>query len=143
MELWTRRPVCGPRTTVIDRLGRLASAGTLDAYEIETWPDEVALSEHTRHSRVVETYRRFRTWAEDTGVSIAPPFDRRTVTSLVGRTEEVLTLPVMCLAVYEEELCGVYPCNDGDETWTVTDYLDAFEAAGGRPAAVTDAAAGG
>jgi hypothetical protein len=136
VELWTRRPVCGPRTEVIDRLGALASAGALDAYEVETWPDEIALSEHTRHDRVVETYEQFRAWADDTGVSITPPFDRRTVTSLIGRTEEVLTLPVMCLAVYDDGLRGVYPCNDGGETWTVTDYLDAYEAAGGRPAEV-------
>jgi hypothetical protein len=134
MELWTRRPVCGPRTDVIDRLGRLASAGAIDDYEIRTWPDEVALAEHTRQSRVVETYRRFRAWADDAGASIAPPFDRRTVTSLVGRTGEVLTLPVMCLAVYDaDDLRGVYPCDDGERTWTVTDYLDAYETAGGPP----------
>lgn len=130
MELWTRRPVCGPRTDVIDRLSTLRSAGSIAAYEVETWPDEVAISDHTRHSRVVETYERFRAWAEDNGVSLTPPFDRRTVTTLVGRTEEVLRLPVMCLAVYDDDLCGVYPCNSGDRTWTVTDYVDAYEAAG-------------
>jgi hypothetical protein len=139
MELWTRRPVCGPRTDVIDRLGRFASAGTVSDYTVRTWPDEVALSEHTRHSRVVETYRQFRDWADDAGASITPPFDRRTVTSLVGRTEEVLTLPVICLAVYDDDgLCGVYPCDDDEETWTVTDYLDAYEAAEGRPRAAPD-----
>jgi hypothetical protein len=134
MELWTRRPVCGPRTDVIDRLGRLASAGAVDDYEIRTWPDEIALSEHTRGSRVVETYRRFRAWADEAGTSIEPPFDRRTVTSLVGRSEEVLTLPVMCLAVYDADgLRGVYPSDDGSGTRTVADYLDAYETAGGPP----------
>jgi len=134
MVLWTRRPVCGPRTAVVDRLGELRTAGTIAAFEVETWPEEIAISEHTRHARVVETYERFRAWAETAGVSITPPFDRRTVTSLVGRTEEVLTLPVLCLAVYDDDLCGVYPCSDGDRTWTVTDYLDACERSGGRPA---------
>ncbi len=135
MVLWTRRPVCGPRTEIVDRLGALQSAGDIADFEVETWPEEIALSEHTRHSRVVETYERFRTWADAAGVSITPPFDRRTVTSLVGRSEEVLTLPVLCLAVYDDGLCGVYPCSVGTETWTVTDYLDAYESAGGRPAA--------
>ncbi len=138
--LWTRRPVCGPRTEIIDRLSSLQSAGHIAGFAVETWPDEVAVSEHTRHSRVVETYERFRSWADDAGVSISPPFDRRTVTTLVGRSEEVLTLPVLCLAVYEADLCGVYPCADGEETLTVTDFVDAHGAtdATPRPADLVD-----
>ncbi|PSQ59407.1 MAG: hypothetical protein BRD23_04520, partial [Halobacteriales archaeon SW_9_67_25] len=54
--LWTRRPVCGPRTEIIDRLSALRSAGQIADFAVETWPDEIAVSEHTRHSRVVETY---------------------------------------------------------------------------------------
>ena len=123
---------------VVDRLAALRSAGAVTSFDVETWPDEVALSEQTRHSRVVETYGRFRTWADDAGVDISPPFDRRTVTSLVDGRAEVLTLPMICLAVYDPELCGVYPCEDGDRTWTVTDYLDACEAVGGRPSADAD-----
>jgi len=133
LVLWTRRPVCGPRTEIIDRLTALQSAGHVAGFEVETWPEEVAISEHTRHSRVVETYERFRAWAETAGVSISPPFDRRTVTTLVGRSEEVLTLPVMCLAVHDEGLRGVYPCTDSGRTWTVTDYVDACEVAGSAP----------
>jgi hypothetical protein len=123
--LWTRRPVCGPRTEIIDRLSSLRARGQIDDFTVQTWPDEVAISEHTRHSRVIENYERFRSWAEETEVTIIPPFDRRTVSTLVGRSEEVLTLPVLCLAIYEDGLCGVYPCTDGDETLTVTDYVDA------------------
>ncbi len=123
--LWTRRPVCGPRTEIIDRLSSLRARGQIDDFTVRTWPDEVTVSEHTRHSRVIETYEQFRSWADGTGVTISPPFDRRTATTLVGRSEEVLTLPVLCLAVYDDGLCGVYPCTDGDETLTVTDYVDA------------------
>lgn len=137
MVLWTRRPVCGPRTEIVDRLGSLSAADSIDAFRIETWPNEVVVSEHTQHTQVIETYEQFRAWADEAGVSITPAFDRRTVTSLIGRTEEVLTLPVMCLAVYDDDLRGVYPCTDSDETWTVTDYLDAYEAAGGPPAVPT------
>lgn len=123
--LWTRRPVCGPRTEIIDRLSSLRAGGQIAEFTVQTWPEEVAVSEHTRHSKVLETYERFRSWADDADVVISPPFDRRTVTTLVGRSEEVLTLPVLCLAVYDEGLCGVYPCTDGNETLTVTDYVDA------------------
>ena len=128
MVLWTRRPVCGPRTSVIDRLSSLSADGKIADFRVETWPDEVALSEHTEHSRVVERYKTFLLWASDHDRSISPPFERRTVAPLVGESRDVLTLPIMCLAVHEDgSLCGVYPHVDGDQTISVTDYLDACE----------------
>jgi hypothetical protein len=127
MVLWTRRPVCGPRTAVIDQLSKLRTDGVIADFEIRTWPDEIALSEHTEHSRVVEQYKEFLLWADDHDVSITPPFERRRVSSLVGKSEEVLTVPIMCLAVYEDDdLRGVYPNTDDGETTSVTDYLDAY-----------------
>lgn len=130
MVLWTRRPVCGPRTEVIDRLSKLQSEEAIASFTVETWPTEVAISEHTEHGRVVEMYKEFLLFAEENGLSITPPFERRTVSSLVGESEDVLTLPIMCLAVYDDGLSGVYPCTDGDQTWSVADYLDAFEGTG-------------
>ncbi|MFB6150858.1 MAG: HTH domain-containing protein [Haloarculaceae archaeon] len=138
MELWTRRPVCGPRTEVVHRLGEFRAAGTIAEFTVRTWPDEVVLTGHTEDDRVVEAFEAFRAWADDHGVSVTPPFERRTVTSLVGRSEEVLTVPVLCLAVYDDGLAGVYPCQDGDRTVGVTDFLDAFAEEGGvvEPGAV-------
>lgn len=135
VRLWTRRPVSGARTEVIDRLSAFRSEGTIADFEVETWPDEVVVTEQSRHSSVVDVHERFSVWADEAGVSIEPPFDRRTVTSLVGRSEEVLSLPVLCLAVYDgEDLRGVFPCDDGTDTWTVTDYLDACETIESVPA---------
>lgn len=134
MVLWTRRPVCGPRTAVIDRLSELRTADAIGTFDVETWPDEIALSGHTEHAEVVDVYREYRDWAEDHGLSITPPFEKRTVSSLIGGQEEVLTVPIMCLAVYEDDdLSGVYPCSNDDRTWSVTDYLDAYAAAEGPP----------
>lgn len=133
MVLWTRRPVCGPRTEIIDRLSSMRADGTIDDFTVETWPDEVALSEHTENARVVEVYKDYLLWAEEHGLSITPPFERRTASSLVGGEEDVLTVPIMCLAVYDDDLCGVYPCSDENHTWTVSEYLDAYERAGERP----------
>lgn len=131
LELWTRRPVSGRRTDVIDRLSALKSSGAIGEFIVETWPDEVFLSEHAQGARVLGVYEEFRTWADERDVTITPPFERRTVTSLVGRTEAVLTVPVLCLAVYADGLSGVFPCQDGDRTLTVTEFLDAFERADG------------
>jgi hypothetical protein len=133
MVLWTRRPVCGPRTDVIDRLSSLHAEGALADFTVETWPDEVAISEHTEQARVVEVYKEYLTWAKEHDLSITPPFERRTASSLVGGSEDVLTVPIMCLAVYDDGLSGVYPCSDEERTWSVADYLDAYEAAGERP----------
>jgi len=135
MVLWTRRPVCGPRTSVIDRLNSLDADDAIAEFDVQTWPDEIAISEHTEHTRVVERYKEFELWATEADVSITPPFERRTVSSLVGKSEDVLTVPIMCLAVYDgDTLCGVYPHSDGGQTTSVADYLDFYESAVATPA---------
>lgn len=143
MTLWTRTPVCGSPTSVINRLGRLRATGAIEAFEVRTWPDEIELSTETGSDPVVETFERFEAWAADRGLSVRPGFDVRTVSPLVGRERELLTLPMMCLAVRvdgetgaentdaagngADDLVGVFPCRDGERTWTIGDYLDAYE----------------
>jgi hypothetical protein len=142
MVLWTRRPVCGPRTTVIDHLSSLAAADAIGGFSVETWPDELPVSEHTEHSQVVEQYKEFLLWAEEHDRSITPPFQRRTVTPLIGERRDVLTLPIMCLAVYEDDsLTGVYPNTHDGQTTSVVDYLELYEpvtADGDEPSATVD-----
>lgn len=131
VRLWTRRPVSGRQIDVMDRVSTLDSAGALADFEVETWPDKVVYSGHNERSDVVQTYERIRAWADDHDRAIEPPFERRTVTSLVGRTEEILTLPVLCLLVYEDDvLRGVFPSEDDDRTWKIDDFLDAYESSG-------------
>jgi hypothetical protein len=131
MVLRTRTPVCGSRTTVIDRLGRLRATESIDDFEVRTWPDEVVLSDGTSDDPVVETFERFERWAAAHGLSVRPAFDVRTVSSLIGRERELLTLPMMSLAVSADgDLVGVFPCRDGERTWTISDCLDAYEGDG-------------
>jgi DNA-binding Lrp family transcriptional regulator len=137
MTLRTRTPVCGSRTTVIDRLGRLRATGAIEGFEVRTWPDEVVLSDGTEPDPAVATFERLEAWATDRGLSLRPPFDVRTVSSLLGRERELLTLPMMCLSVaVDDALVGVYPCDDGERTWTIADCLDAYETADDPLAAV-------
>ena len=126
LRLWTRRPVCGPRTEVINRLGSLRASEAIDEFEVETWPDELVVEEtDTRVASVVDS---FRDWAAGAGVTLEPAFDQRTVSPLVGRSRAVLTLPMMAIAVYEnDELTAVYPHVEDGETRTVVDYLDGLE----------------
>lgn len=129
VELWVRRPVCGPRTTVIDRLGALRTAGTIDDFSVTSWPEEIALTGDDRQEELLSTIERFEDWATDRGLSLRPPFETRTASLLVGDSEDVLTTPMLLAAAYEGgELVGVYPCTDGTETWTIQEFLDALEA---------------
>jgi len=129
VDLWVRRPVCGPRTTVIDRLSSLRTAGALVEFDVTTWPEEIALTGDNRQEELLETIEEFEDWAADRGLSLRPPFETRTASLLVGDSEDVLTTPMLLAAAYEgDELVGIYPCTDGTKTWTVSEFLDALEA---------------
>lgn len=126
VRMWARRPVCGPRTRVIDRLGTLRTDGAIEDFEIETWPDELVVGE--RDQQILTLVETLQQWALDADVTLQPAFDRRTVSPLVGASHDVLTLPMMALAVYDDgDLRGVYPCSKGTRTWTVASYLSAVE----------------
>ncbi|MDS0281032.1 HTH domain-containing protein [Haloarcula onubensis] len=129
VDLWVRRPVCGPRTTVIDRLSELRTAGALADFDVTTWPEEIALTGDNRQEALLETIEGFEDWAADRGLSLRPPFETRTASRLVGDSEDVLRTPMLLAAAYEgDELVGIYPCTDGTETWTIPAFLDALEA---------------
>ncbi len=128
IDLWTRRPVCGPRTTVINRLSSLRSAAALDDFTVTTWPDEIVVSERNQHSELLATIERFEAWAADNGVSLRPPFETRTAASLVGASKEVLRTPMLLASVHDgDDIVGVYPCTDGERTWTISEFLDTLE----------------
>lgn len=133
VQVWTRQPVCGARATVLDRLGRFRSTGVIDDFEVETWPEEVVLDDDDQ--RILQLFEQLEAWANDQGVSLRPPFERRTISPLIGDSRDVLTLPMLTLVVYDDGLAGVYPYSSGDRTVTVADYLDRCEAAG---EAITD-----
>ena len=128
VDLWVRRPVCGPRTTVIDRLGALRTRGVVEDFSVSTWPEEIVLTGENRQDGLLETVETFEDWAADHGLSLRPPFETRTASLLVGDSQEVLTTP-MLLAVAREDgdIAGIYPCTDGTETWTVEEFLDGIE----------------
>ncbi|MDT3436233.1 HTH domain-containing protein [Haloarcula sp. 1CSR25-25] len=130
VQLWSRRPVCGPRTTAIDQFTELAATGVIDEFDIQTWPEEIPVSQGSGHGEVLETVDRYEQWATERGLSLRPPFETRTSSLLVGGSTEVLRLPMIAVAVYaDDELAGVYPCTDGETTWSVTDCIDALTTA--------------
>jgi hypothetical protein len=130
LTLRTRTPVCGARSSAVDRLKRLQATGAIAEFEVRTWPDQVALSEASTDDEAVRTFERFERWADERGASVRPAFRVRTVSSLVGESQTVLTLPMVSLAVHSgADLVGVFPRQEEGRTWTVEDCLDGCERA--------------
>lgn len=119
------------RADVLEFLDRLETDERIDTYETDTWPARVCLKTGDHRESVVERFNRFNRWADSAGVSIQPPFEVSTTTSIVDRDPEpVLRTPAMCIAVYEEnELRGVFPCSAGEECYTVNEGLRMLAAA--------------
>lgn len=117
-----------PIDSQVETLQACEAEGMIDTAILRSWPDEVTLGDPAPHHETIEVFERFDRWANHHGVSIRPPFDVRTMTSLVtDDTKEVLVTPVICLAVYrDEQLIGVYPHSTDDETYTVTEALAAL-----------------
>jgi len=116
-------PVAGTPTEALDALSHLRARDRIDGFEVIRWPEKVVLGEG--RTDVVERFESFERWAEECGLSVRPAFERRTVRPLLGGRRTELRTPVMCLAVYaDDELGGVYPCSDGERTWSAHGFLE-------------------
>jgi len=117
----------GQLERIVERLERLEREGTIAGFSIDTWDKNVRISMRDRDA--VETaaateYAKFDAWASEHDMSLRPFFDRRTV----GKSETIV-LPILCLAVYEDDdLRGVFPCADEESVCSVPEYLTALEA---------------
>lgn len=100
-------------------------AGVVDELSVGTWPHEISLTEETAGEAALRSYERFRTWADDEGVSLGPRFVRRERSTLTEDAGDVvLVLPVLCLSVsVDGELLSVAPHSTETETYTVEDAL--------------------
>ncbi|WP_049924957.1 HTH domain-containing protein [Halopiger goleimassiliensis] len=109
----------------IETLQACESEGRIDDLLLRSWPKEVTRSDTSPHHEVLEAYDRFSQWADERGVSIEPPFRERTKTSQVtGETTELLVTPLVCLELYvDDELVGVFPHTEGDETYTTDEVI--------------------
>ena len=109
----------------IETLQACETEGSIDDLLLRSWPKEVSRDESTLHHEVLETYDQFSQWADQRGVSIEPPFNTRTSTSTVtGKSRELLVTPLLCLEVYvDDDLIGVFPHSEGDETYTTDEVI--------------------
>jgi hypothetical protein len=118
--------VSDPVEGTLSAVRTLAREGTVDEWEVRTWPKEVVLSTVTEGSVAVETFRTFRRWADQWSVSIEPPFSVETRSSeFTGESRRVLKTPALCLAVYANgRLREVFPHHSKGTTHTVEDAIE-------------------
>lgn len=139
-ELFLRESVPLParerQDAVLDRLRRLESAGDIESLTVDTWGAAVPLRGDTGAAERGR-YATFARWAADRDAALAPFFQVRERGSMVDTTHEVLTLPVLCLAVHEDgDLRTVYPHADDGGTHSVADGIEYLAT---RAAGPTDA----
>jgi hypothetical protein len=113
--------------TVLGRLQSLRAAGAIDDFTVTYWFRQ-ALDRDCDPS--MPAVAELEAWASDYGVSLTPAFDRHDRSNwYTGIEDTVVTLPVLCLAIYEDdELRSVYPhvCEHGPRT--VADGMEQLEA---------------
>ena len=111
----------------VETLRACESEGTIDDLLLRSWPKEIALTDNSPYQESLESFERFGEWAGKQGVSIRPPFKKRTTTSqLSGATRALLVMPLICLEIYaDDELVGVFPHTDEEleETYTTDEVI--------------------
>jgi len=124
------------KQAVLDQLEALDADGRIDDYEINIWTKAIRLSgplEGTSYyQRVVDHFEAFREWADQEGVLLNAAFKIESVEcEITGERYTVLSLPSICLAVYEDgELCAVYPHATDDTAQTASSCLQELESVG-------------
>lgn len=118
---------------LVARARRLEETDRVDGVAVETWtPVRPALEELSDTGpSVTLTVETFQTWAEREGYALRPAFRRhRTASMLGGQSTAEIRVPVVCVAVYEDEtLACVAPCTraDVERPYSVEECLAALE----------------
>jgi len=125
-------PIVERRDAVIDRLKQLDRQDRIAGFRIHPWPRAISLDlmNEIEEDEIHEVVRSFETWAAQHDRHISPPFDiHPTHSAITGESDELLVLPVICIAAYDAgDLVGVAPSSDGKSVRTVEDALNAIEA---------------
>lgn len=120
------------KESVVDRLEELESEGHVDSYSVNAWSKSIrtsgSLAGTAFHEETLSRIEEFESWIRSAGNLPETAFARETVASpITGEEYAVVTLPVMCLAVYEDdELVHLHPGHDGLENHSVHECLDAL-----------------
>jgi len=130
LAVYLRTPVATetePRqNSVLGRVDSLRQQSLVDEVEVTYW-HRLSTGVDPRETSDIEAMEQ---WAVENGCSLAPALDRHDRHSVVTGDDSVVTLPVVCVACWEDDrLVGVYPHVGPSGHCTVADGLDRIEAA--------------
>jgi len=117
------------KQAVLERLETLEAEGRIDSYEIQVWTKAIRIRgplEGTAYYQTVfEHIEAFQQWADEQSVQLNSAFKIQSVDcEITDETYRVLSLPSICLAVYEDdELCAVYPHSTDEQCLTASRCL--------------------
>ena len=113
------------QASVLGRLDALRAAEVLDDVTVTYW-----VRQATNDDAVMPSVGALEEWAEANDVTLAPAFDRHDRSNwYTGHDDVVVSLPVICLAVFEDEdIVSVYPHRGRNGNLSVSDGLDRLEA---------------
>jgi hypothetical protein len=138
------------RERVLAAADRLRRSGDVDEVRVDVWGKEIRLDGPLvgtdYHRTVLSHVRDVESWAATREAPTVVPFAHHRVRSvLAGESYDVVSLPSVCLSVYDDDtLSAVYPCVADGCAHSVADGL--ADLAGRRSSsdpteAVTDGAA--
>ncbi|MFD1588680.1 HTH domain-containing protein [Halorientalis brevis] len=137
LELYLRDETRGrsgeQQTAVRGRVVDLAATPLVNAVETYDWPRKIAIDgTGPTDDRAREAFNAFSRWARERDARIYPAFGTRDCFDRdTGEQYTALVLPVMALAVYENDVLeAVYPHRDGERVVTVFDGLADIETDG-------------
>ena len=140
LAVYLRRPVASEterrQSSVLGRADALRQQELVDEVGVTYW-GRLSTGVDPRETSDIEALER---WATDNGCTLAPTFDRHDRHNAFTGDDAVITLPVVCVACWEnDQLVGVYPHAGPCGHCTVADGLDRIEAAlwSGEPLAHT------
>jgi len=130
LSVYLRSPVPSEtearQTSVLGRADALRQAGLVDDLKVTYW-QRLSTGTDQREAGEIAAMEQ---WAIENDCSLSPTFDRHDRHSAFVGDDSVVTLPVVCVACWQDdELVGVYPHVGPCGHCTVADGLDRIEAA--------------
>lgn len=109
-----------PVDSKLRTLESLRESGAVTSLTIDACPAEIPVSDTGPVGQILDTYERFREWADRVGVSLTPGFDIHETGTIASETRtRVLRAPVLSLGIHiNDSLSAVFPHTDGERHFT-------------------------
>lgn len=135
VELWVREwtpyGAADRVGAVHERLRRLEGRGAVADVDVHVWGRSISIADGTAPTPDAPgaTVDEFVSWARREGYSLEPAFEiRKRESELDPRTDTVLTLPLVCVALYDDgDLVAVFPHATNGVVRGVEDCLERLD----------------